>query len=143
MNDLVKEDDEGDDGRVVVLAATNTPWSVDKAFLRSGRFDRVVFVGVPTEEERGEILGVLCDKMVWGGRERGEGLKTIMKRVAAATEGYSGADLAGLVKNAALMCVLRGGGDEGVEKDDFDEALRNSRPSQNVDDVERVKRWKL
>jgi len=79
--DGVDSDNEG----VLVLAATNAPWSVDAAFRRPGRFDRILFVEPPDEIAREEMLiALLKDKPV------GE---IDFKKIAAATPEYSGADL--------------------------------------------------
>jgi len=83
--DGVESSNEG----VLVLAATNAPWSVDAAFRRPGRFDRVIFVAPPDEKAREEILkSLLKDKPV-------DSIDT--KKVAAATNDYSGADLTAII----------------------------------------------
>lgn len=83
--DGVKDSNEG----VLILAATNAPWSVDSAFRRPGRFDRVIFVAPPDEESRKEIIeSLLKDKPAE---------KIDAKDVAKVTAGYSGADLKALV----------------------------------------------
>lgn len=83
--DGVKDSNEG----VLILAATNAPWSVDSAFRRPGRFDRVIFVAPPDEESRRDILqSLLKDKP-------SENIDAAA--VAKLTQGYSGADLKALV----------------------------------------------
>ena len=79
--DGVESDNEG----VLVLAATNAPWSVDPAFRRPGRFDRIIFVEPPDEAAREEIL-----KSMLIGKPVGE-INTA--KIAAAAVEYSGADL--------------------------------------------------
>jgi SpoVK/Ycf46/Vps4 family AAA+-type ATPase len=83
--DGVSSSNEG----VLILAATNAPWSLDAAFRRPGRFDRVIFVEPPNADAREEILrGMVKDKPV----------ETLdLKKIAQATEGYSGADLRALI----------------------------------------------
>lgn len=74
---------------VLILAATNAPWSVDSAFRRPGRFDRIIFVPPPDEAGREEILkNQLKEKPI-------ENID--YKKVATSTEGYSGADIQALV----------------------------------------------
>ena len=74
---------------VLILAATNAPWSVDSAFRRPGRFDRIIFVPPPDEESRAAILKVqLFDKPVDN---------IDYRKVALATPEFSGADLQALV----------------------------------------------
>jgi SpoVK/Ycf46/Vps4 family AAA+-type ATPase len=99
-------------GRVVVLAATNTPWMIDGAFLRPGRFDRAVFVGLPTQDERASILRLHVGRMRTHLAEGGS-LNGLCSRLAALTDGFSGADLAALCRAAAVRCLLEasGGGD--------------------------------
>jgi len=80
---------------VLVLAATNRPWALDPALLRPGRFDHVVFVGPPSLADRREILAVHTRGLRLGADVDAEAL-------AAATEGYSGAELAMLCREAAL-----------------------------------------
>jgi len=83
--DGVDSDNEG----VLILAATNAPWSVDPAFRRPGRFDRIIFVEPPDEAARGEIL-----KSMLQGKPAGE-IDT--KKLAQAATDYSGADLKALL----------------------------------------------
>ena len=83
---------------VVIMAATNRPEILDEALLRPGRFDRQVQVSLPTETGRREILNihtrdVLLDKEV------------DLQRISKITPGFSGADLANIVNEAALIAV--------------------------------------
>ena len=74
---------------VLILAATNAPWSVDPAFRRPGRFDRIIFVEPPDKDAREDILNsMLAEKPV------GE-VETA--KIAAVTDGHSGADLAAII----------------------------------------------
>lgn len=80
---------ESDNDGLLILAATNAPWSVDPAFRRPGRFDRIIFVEPPDETAREEILiSQLKDKPA-------DEIDT--HKVAAATPEYSGADLKALI----------------------------------------------
>jgi cell division protease FtsH len=102
LNQLLAEMDGFDDaGGVVVLAATNRPDALDPALRRPGRFDREVTVPLPNRAERRAILAA---------HARGKNLDpgTDFGQIAAATPGFSGADLANLVNEAALTAV-RGG----------------------------------
>jgi cell division protease FtsH len=85
---------------VVVLAATNRPDVLDQALLRPGRFDRKVFIEMPDREARKAILEVHT-------REVPLGQDVDLERVAARTVGFSGADLANLVNEAALLAGRR------------------------------------
>jgi len=102
LNQLLAEMDGFEDsGGVVVLAATNRPDALDPALRRPGRFDREVIVPLPSRAERAAILA---------SHARGKHLEpgTDLGQVAAATPGFSGADLANLVNEAALTAVRAG-----------------------------------
>ena len=101
LNQLLTEMD-GFDGRkgVVILAATNRPESLDKALLRTGRFDRRIQMELPDLEGRKAILGVHLKKVKCD--------RIDMDVVARATAGSSGAELANIVNEAALRAVRMG-----------------------------------
>ncbi len=86
---------------IVVLAATNRPEILDPALLRPGRFDRQVTIPLPNVNERAAILAVHC---------RGKKLASDvnLNAVARGTPGFSGADLANLVNEAAIFAVRDG-----------------------------------
>ncbi|WP_134732167.1 ATP-dependent zinc metalloprotease FtsH [Amycolatopsis nivea] len=99
LNQLLAEMDGFDQsGGTVVLAATNRPETLDPALLRPGRFDRQVTVPLPNQAERAEILAVHID----GKRLDPDVDLTV---VARGTPGFSGADLANLVNEAAINAV--------------------------------------
>ena len=102
LNQLLAEMDGFDqaDG-VVVLAATNRPDALDPALRRPGRFDRQVTVPLPDRAERSAILAVHA-------RGKDLGPDTDFDEIAAATPGFSGADLANLVNEAAVTAVRAG-----------------------------------
>ncbi|MBT4520412.1 MAG: ATP-dependent zinc metalloprotease FtsH [Halieaceae bacterium] len=83
---------------VVVLAATNRPDVLDPALLRPGRFDRKVTLDLPQRKARSEILALHC-------RNKPLGDDVDLDEVAAITVGFSGADLANIVNEAALLAV--------------------------------------
>jgi len=85
---------------LVVIAATNRPEAIDEALRRPGRFDREIVVGVPDETGRREILGIHTRGMPLDG---GVDLDALARR----TYGFVGADLAALVREAALEAVRR------------------------------------
>jgi cell division protease FtsH len=102
LNQLLAEMDGFDDaGGVVVLAATNRPDALDPALRRPGRFDREVTVPLPDRAERTAILAAHAR-----GKHLGPG--TGFDQIAAATPGFSGADLANLVNEAAVTAVRAG-----------------------------------
>ncbi len=113
LNQLLVEMDgfEGNEG-IIVIAATNRPDVLDRALLRPGRFDRQVHVGLPDVRGREQILKVHMRKVPLDER-------VDPKIIARGTPGFSGADLANLVNEAALMAA-RGNrrivGEEEFEK---------------------------
>jgi len=114
LNQLLVEMDgfEGASG-VIVIAATNRPDVLDAALLRPGRFDRQVVVGLPDIRGREQILLVHMRKIPMGGDVKAEVL-------ARGTPGFSGADWANLVNEAALFAARSN--KRFVEMDDFERA---------------------
>ena len=105
-NQEVEEDKE--ESRVVVLGATNTPWLIDTAFLRPGRFDRVVHVGLPNLDERKSILKVHMSRMLIycpPGDDMKQSVENLCHVLATKCEGFSGADLEALCRAAAVRCL--------------------------------------
>jgi cell division protease FtsH len=102
LNQLLAEMDGFEEsGGVVVLAATNRPDALDPALRRPGRFDREVIVPLPDRAERSAILASHA-------RGKTLGPDTDFDEIAAATPGFSGADLANLVNEAAVTAVRAG-----------------------------------
>ena len=115
LNQLLAEMD-GFDPRsgVVLLAATNRPEILDAALLRAGRFDRQVLVDRPDRSGRTQILAVHVRKVPLDAT-------VDLDQVAALTPGFTGADLANLVNEAALAATRRGA--NTVSFDDFQVAV--------------------
>jgi cell division protease FtsH len=115
LNQLLAEMDGFETARgVIVMAATNRPEILDPALLRPGRFDRQIMVDLPDRHGRSEILcihsrQVTCSENV------------SLEAIAQMTPGFSGADLANLVNEAALLASRQG--KEAVEMADFDAAF--------------------
>ncbi|KAH6633785.1 peptidase family M41-domain-containing protein [Boeremia exigua] len=86
--------------QVVVLAGTNRPDVLDKALMRPGRFDRHINIDRPTMEGRGQIFGVHLKKIITK-----EDIEFLKGRLAAFTPGFSGADIANCVNEAALIAA--------------------------------------
>ena len=102
LNQLLAEMDGFDMATgVVVMAATNRPETLDPALLRPGRFDRQVVIPLPTQKERRAILEVHAE-----GKKLGPDVD--LDVVARGTPGFSGADLANLVNEAAIFAVRAG-----------------------------------
>jgi SpoVK/Ycf46/Vps4 family AAA+-type ATPase len=115
--------DSANDG-VLILAATNAPWHVDPALRRPGRFDRVLFVPPPDATAREAILRIkLADKPT-------ENLA--YARLARRTEGFSGADLQGVVDRAVeqkLEDAIRSGQPQPLTTQDLVQAVRGVDPT--------------
>jgi len=95
---LVEMDGFEQESQVIVIAATNRPDILDKALLRPGRFDRSVVLDIPDIKDREEILKVHAR-----GKKIANGVD--FKKVAIRTPGFSGADLANLLNEAALLAA--------------------------------------
>ena len=124
-------------GRVVVIAATNRPDSIDPALRRPGRFDREIEIGIPDDEGRFDILSI---------HTRGMPIneKVNLKQISKTTHGFVGADLEVLSKEAAMRSLRRILPEINLDEDkisseilqkieitsdDFREALKEVRPS--------------
>jgi cell division protease FtsH len=110
---LVEMDGFGGNEGIIVIAATNRPDVLDKALLRPGRFDRQVFVGLPDIRGREQILKVHMRKVPLDD-------KIQPSVIARGTPGFSGADLANLVNEAALFAAR--GNRRVVTMDEFEKA---------------------
>jgi cell division protease FtsH len=115
LNQLLSELDGFDPSTgIVLLAATNRPEILDPALLRAGRFDRQVLVDRPDRVGRVQILNVHARKVKLGA-------DIDLDQLAALTPGFTGADIANLVNEAALLATRLGG--EAVTMDDFTRAI--------------------
>lgn len=102
VNQLLTEMDGVEDRKgVFVLAATNRPDIIDPAVLRPGRLDRIIFVGMPLFHDRIDILKAITKK----GTKPRLNADVDLEAIAKATDGYTGADLAGLVRQAATQSL--------------------------------------
>ncbi len=147
---------------VVVIAATNRPDILDPALLRPGRFDRIIYVPPPDKQARIEILRVHTRKIALGE-------DVSLEDLAERTEGYTGADIAALVREATLRALRENmkacqskaseecKGEAGcrdekvqeclkntlikVERRHFDEAIKKVKPSVSNDMVQFYQTW--
>jgi cell division protease FtsH len=110
---LVEMDGFAPNQGIVVVAATNRPDILDPALLRPGRFDRQVTVGAPDVNGREQILRIHAKKVALEP-------DVDLRQIARGTPGFSGADLANLVNEAALFAVR--GGRQTVTAGDLDQA---------------------
>jgi len=115
LNQLLVEMDGFDPASgIVLIAATNRPEILDPALLRAGRFDRQVLVDRPDRVGREEILKVHTRKVLLA-------VDVKLEDVAALTPGFTGADLANLVNEAALVATRRGANQ--IAMNDFNVAI--------------------
>lgn len=127
VNQLLQEMDglEGQNDDILLFAATNMPWTVDSAFRRPGRFDRVLFVPPPDREARAQILKIHTRKVPGGD-------KIPVDKLAKETPMMTGADLKALCEQAveyALERSLTSGKVESVTLADFKKALKEIKSS--------------
>lgn len=111
---------DGSSPVVVTMAATNRYDCLDEALVRPGRLDRIVMVGLPNLLEREATLRIHSQRL------RTEGLD--LEALARRTEGRSGAELAGILNEAALLAARRRS--SAVRMEHVEEVLRNPRPQQ-------------
>ncbi|MBS7617781.1 CDC48 family AAA ATPase [Candidatus Bathyarchaeota archaeon] len=112
---------------VVVLAATNRPDMVDPAVLRPGRFDRLIYVPPPDEKTRLQIFKIHTRNMPLDD-------DVSLERLAAITEGYTGADIAALCREAAMNAIRRNPETGGkVNMEDFRKVMEAIKPSITLD----------
>lgn len=102
---LTVMDGMGDNGRIVVVGATNRPNSIDSALRRPGRFDQEVEIGIPDVEAREEILTKQFAKM---NSEKCQITKKEIASIASKTHGYVGADLTALCRESVMKAINRG-----------------------------------
>ena len=106
---------------VVVIAATNRPDILDPALLRPGRFDRIILTPAPNEKGRLEIFKVHTRDMPLKGVD--------LDVLAKETEGYVGADIEAVCREAAIFALRADINAKEVRKEHFDESLKKVRPS--------------
>jgi transitional endoplasmic reticulum ATPase len=119
--------------RVVVIAATNRPDLLDPALLRPGRFDKIIYVPPPDKRARLQILKIHT-------RRTPLARDVDLEKLAEMTEGYTGADLEALVREAVLIALREKLEVRPVELGHFMEALKVVKPSLTREDIERYER---
>ena len=126
VNQLLTEMDGVEEMKdVVVIAATNRPDIIDPALLRPGRFDRLALVQIPDEAMREKIFKVHIVGMP---------LKNVdIKKLAERTEGYVGADIEAICREAAIMALRKDMKTKEITQANFDEALTKVKPSVDLE----------
>jgi transitional endoplasmic reticulum ATPase len=118
---------------VTIIGATNRPDMLDAALLRPGRFDRIILADVPDEASREKIFEVHTRKTPLAKDVK---LKDFVKL----TDGFVGADIEALVREAGLNALRRDSNTKNVTKKDFDEALKKVQPSVSRESAARYKK---
>ena len=119
---------------VVVIAATNRPELLDMALMRGGRFDRIIEIPVPEEKTRVEIFRLHTKAMPIA---KGVDVAEFAKK----TDGYTGADIENVCREAGMAAIRRGINVDKVEAKDFEEALEIVKPSVTKSYVEKIKKF--
>ncbi len=133
LNQLLAEMDGIEDlTNVIVIGATNRPDILDPALLRPGRFDRIVYVPVPEKEGRLQIIKIHTDKMPLDSSVN-------LEKLSEETEGYTGADMEALAREAAMLALRENMDSKKVKKEHFEKAMEKVRPSVSLSDQERYK----
>ncbi len=134
LNQLLAEMDGIEDlTNVVVIGATNRPDMIDPALLRPGRFDRIVLINVPDKKARLDILKIHTRNMPLAKDVK-------LQEIAEKTEGYVGADIENLVREAGLLALRENMESKEVRKKHFEAALKKVKASIGKGDVERYKK---
>jgi cell division protease FtsH len=133
---LVEMDGFGAESGVVIMAATNRPDILDNALLRPGRFDRQVVVDVPDVHGRAEILGLHASRSPISPNAD-------LMRIAQQTPGFTGADLANIINEAALLTVRAG--KQLIEQEELEEAIDRvlSGPARKSHVLTRDEVWRI
>jgi len=133
MDGLASEDG------VIVVGSTNVPHLLDKALLRPGRFDKLIFVGLPDLRSRIEIFKIHCKNKPLAGDVDFEAL-------AKMTERYTGADIANVCQEAARRVAaesLNTGVIREIKMEDFIEVIKKYKPSVSLEMIEQYEKFKM
>ena len=118
---------------ILLLGATNVPWMVDEAFLRPGRFDISLYVGLPDLAARRQMVLMSLQKGEVPYEDR------IVDFIAEKTDGYSGADVKGIIDRMRQTAFTRRL--PGYTCDVAEEVVAGSRPSVNGSLIRQIREW--
>ncbi len=134
LNQILAEMDGLEDLKdILIMGATNRPDMLDPAILRPGRFDKILLVNSPEEIGRKQILEIHTKKMPLA---KDVDLSDLAKK----TEGYTGADLEGFVREAALLALREDMESKNVKKKHFEEAFKKIKPSVSKSTIDSYKK---
>ncbi|MCX6749922.1 MAG: CDC48 family AAA ATPase [Candidatus Pacearchaeota archaeon] len=117
---------------ILVIGATNRPDMLDPALLRPGRFDKILLVNAPDSKGRLNILKIHTKNMPFGDGKKAFSDKereNLLKELLEKTEGYTGADIESLAREAALLSLRESIDAKFVTKRHFEDALKKVKPS--------------
>jgi transitional endoplasmic reticulum ATPase len=144
LNQILAEMDGLEDlNDVLVVGATNRPDMLDPGILRPGRFDKILLVNAPSQKGRENILKIHTKKMPIGekGKEFSKDMKIkFLLEIAKKTDGYSGADLEAVAREAAMLSLREDIGAKIVTKKHFEKALDKFKPSITKSTIETYKK---
>jgi len=134
LNQLLAEMDGIEDlTNVIVIGATNRPDMLDTALLRPGRFDRILLVGAPDKDGREKVFRIHTKNMPLA--------KDVdVKEIINKTEGYVGADIESLAREAAMLALRENIDTKEVKMKHFEKALEKVKASVSKGDLEKYKR---
>ncbi|MEK6903626.1 MAG: CDC48 family AAA ATPase [Nanoarchaeota archaeon] len=115
---------------VVVIGATNRPDLIDPSLLRPGRFDRIISTGLPDKESRKSIFDIHTRSMPL---TKDVDVDILVEK----TENFTGADIAGLCREAAILALRKNKEAKEVTMGDFEEVLKKAQPSLREEDLKR------
>jgi transitional endoplasmic reticulum ATPase len=134
LNQLLAEMDGLEElQNVIVIGATNRPDMLDPALLRPGRFDRILLVSPPTKEGRLRILKIHT-------REMPLAKDISLEKIAEITEGYVGADIEALCREAAMLALRKDKNTKEVKKKHFDEAMKKVKASVSKQAIDKYRK---
>ncbi len=133
LNQMLAEMDGLEDLKdILVIGATNRPDMLDPALLRPGRFDKILLVNAPDSKGRLNILKIHTQKMPLGDGKKAFSEKekeSFIKELSEKTDGYTGADLESLTREAALLSLRESIDSKFVTEKHFEGALKKVKPS--------------
>ena len=134
LNQLLAEMDGLEElQNVIVMGATNRPDMLDPAILRPGRFDRLLLVSPPSKEGRLEIFKIHTKNMPLS--------KDVdLDKLAEISEGYVGADIESLCREAAMLALRKDKNASQVAKKNFDEAMKKVKASVSKEAIEKYRK---
>lgn len=144
LNQMLAEMDGLEDLKdILVIGATNRPDMLDPALLRPGRFDKILLVNAPDSKGRLNILKIHTQKMPFGDGKKAFNDKEkegMLKELLEKTEGYTGADIESLAREAALLSLRESIDAKFVTKKHFEDALKKVKPSITKSTIEVYKK---